>query len=267
MEQNLNNEWRRVASSIYRKPADSKIFGEVEIDITDLEEFITTKRREGIKITLTHVILLAVARALRDEVPELNTYIRRGKVIQRDTIDAMVSVLMPGSQMSSVRVRNADKLTLAGAAEAMNEEIKQSRAGIENSTMRAKGFISSIPWPLRSWVFRFIKLFTVDWGFSIPSLGMSANSFGSFVVTNIGSIGLESGYPALFPTSNVAFVMVVGGVSKKPWVVDNEIVIRKILTLSSALDHRVVDASHGGKLFRYIRNVVRNPEQLDIPQE
>jgi len=47
---NLNNEWRRVAASVYRKPVDSKIFGSVEIDVTDLEAFISVKRKEGIKI-------------------------------------------------------------------------------------------------------------------------------------------------------------------------------------------------------------------------
>ena len=267
MENNLNNEWRKVASSIYKKPSDSKIFGSVELDVTDLEAFISKKRREGVKITLTHVIVLAVARALKDEVPELNTYIRRGNVIQRDSVDAMVSVLMPGAQMSSVRVRNADKLNLSGLADIINEEIKLSRSGTENSTMKSKGFIAAIPWPFRSWVFKLIKVITIDWGLSIPSLGLSANSFGSFVVSNIGSIGLEKGYPALFPTSNVAFVMVLGGVLKKPWVVNDEIVVRRILSLSTALDHRVVDASHGGKLFKYIRNIIRNPEILDLIPE
>jgi len=47
---NLNNEWRRVAASVYRNLVDSKIFGSVEIDVTDLEAFISVKRKGGIKI-------------------------------------------------------------------------------------------------------------------------------------------------------------------------------------------------------------------------
>ena len=40
----LTTNWRKVASTIYRKPVDSKIFGEVEIDVTDLEKFISEQR-------------------------------------------------------------------------------------------------------------------------------------------------------------------------------------------------------------------------------
>jgi len=33
--------------------------------------------------------------------------------------------------------------------------------------------------------------------------------------------------------------------------------------LSSTLDHRVVDGSHGGRLFRVIKRMAKNPEVLD----
>jgi pyruvate/2-oxoglutarate dehydrogenase complex dihydrolipoamide acyltransferase (E2) component len=261
----LNNEWRRVASAIYRKPVDSKIFGSVEVDVTDLEEYISRKRKEGLKITLTHFFVLTVARAISSEVPELNTFIRRGNVIHRDRVDAMVSLLNGEKQMSSVRISDADKLTLAELASEMNEKILSSRGGIENQTMKMKGMLGRIPWPFRNRIFRIIRRITIDWGINIPFLGLSSESFGSFVVTNIGSIGLETGYPALFPTSNVAFVFVMGGVSKKPFVVNDQILIRRVMSLSVALDHRVVDAIHGGQLFKYIKRALRNPAVLEEP--
>ncbi len=54
MSEELNTNWRKVASSIYKKPTDSKIYGSVDIDVTELENFIVKKRREGVKTTLTH---------------------------------------------------------------------------------------------------------------------------------------------------------------------------------------------------------------------
>ncbi len=53
-----------------------------------------------------------MGRAIRQEVPELNAYVKRGKIIQREQVDATVSVLLPGGQMGSVKVENADKLTI-----------------------------------------------------------------------------------------------------------------------------------------------------------
>ena len=259
----LNTSWRKVASSIYRRPTDSKIFGSVEMDITDLEAWIAEKRKNGIKATLTHVFVLAASRALRDEVPELNTYIKRGNVILRKNIDVMVSVLLPGSKMGSVLIKDADKLTLEELIKVMGDEVKNSRRGDENKTMKMKDKLARFPWPLRGWIFRLLKTITMDWGLSLPSLGLSANSFGSFVVSNIGNVGLDMGYPALFPSSNVSFVLILGGVNRKPAVVGDQIVPRTILSLGAALDHRVVDASHGGLLFRYLKNVVKNPQLLD----
>jgi len=259
----LNTGWRKVASSIYRRPTDSKIFGSVEIDITNLEEYIAEKRKNGVKATLTHVFILAAARALKEEVPELNTYIKRGNVILRDHIDVMVSVLLPGSLMGSVLIKDADTLTLEELIKVMGEEVKSARQGSENKTMKMKDKLAKIPWPVRGWIFRLLKTITFNWGLSIPSLGLSANSFGSFVVSNIGNVGLDMGYPALFPSSNVSFVLILGGVNRKPAVVGDQILPRTILSLGAALDHRVVDASHGGMLFRYLKKVVKNPHLLD----
>jgi len=256
---NLNNEWRRVAASVYRKPVDSKIFGFVEIDVTDLEVFISEKRKEGLKITMTHFFTLAVARALKNDVPELNCFIRRGNVIQRKQVDAMVSVLVKDSEMSSVRVPNADQISLNELVDVFNEAVQNSRKGDENSTMRMKGFLGKIPWPFRGWFFGLLKFMTVTLGISIPSIGLTADNFGSFVISNIGSIGLDTGFPALFPVSNVAMVFVMGVVSKKPVVVDDRVVIRRMISLSCAFDHRLVDAIHGGKLFKSMKQSVRNP--------
>ena len=259
----LNSGWRKVASSIYRRPTDSKIFGSVEIDVTDLEAFIAEKRRNGIKATLTHVFVLAAARALKQEVPELNTYIKRGNVVLRNHIDVMVSVLLRESQMGSVLIKDVDTLTLAELVKVMSDEVKLSRLGSENKTMQMKNRMARIPWPFRTWIIRLLKIVTSDWGFSFPSLGLSSDSFGSFVVSNIGNVGLDMGYPALFPSSNVSFVLILGGVNKKPAVVGDLILPRTILSLGAALDHRVVDASHGGLLFRYLKNIVNNPQLLD----
>jgi pyruvate dehydrogenase E2 component (dihydrolipoamide acetyltransferase) len=262
--QELNNEWRMVASTIYKKPVDSKILGQSEVDVTDLETFINSKRKDGIKVTLTHVFTLAAARALRDEIPELNAYVRRGKIVQRPGIDAMVSVLLDGSELGSVKIPDADRITLKELSVIMAGEIKKARNGLENKTMDMKGRLAAIPWPFRIWIFRFLKLYTVSWGFSIKKLGLTPNSFGSFIVSNIGTLGLDLGFPALMPTSNVSFVLMLGAVNKKPWVVGDAIVPRKIITLGAALDHRVCDGSHGGRLFRYLKHIVRHPELLDL---
>lgn len=265
MKYDFNTAWRKTASTIYKKPNDSKIFGSVDVDITDLEAYITQKRKEGLKVTLTHFFLLATARAIKESVPELNTYVKRGNIYSYDQIDTTVSVLLPSGDMGSVKVHKVDTLTLEESVRILSDLIQNTKKGDENTTMKMKDKLSTFPWPIRNWIYKIIKTITTDWGISLPIINVDSNSFGSFILSNIGTLGLDNGYPALLPTANISFVLLLGGVSKRPWVVNDEIVVRRVMTLSAALDHRVVDASHAGKLFKYFKKMINNPELLEKP--
>ena len=264
---NYNSNWRKVASTIYKKPTDSKIFGMVELDVTNLEKYITQKRKEGVKTTITYLLTLIIGRAIRQEVPELNTFVRRGKIVQRKNVNATVSVLLAGGQMGSVKVENADQITTQEITEKIAKEIRNSRKGAENQTMQSKSMLAKVPWPFRNWLFLLYRTITINWGISIPFIGLDSNSFGSYVVSNIGTVGLDTGYGSLLPSSNVSLVFILGTIQKKPVVHNNEIVPRRIMLLSATLDHRVVDGSHGGKLFRVIKHLVKNPEILEFPPD
>lgn len=257
---NLNSPWRKVASTVYKKPSDSKIFGSVEIDITNLNKYISEKRKNGLKVTPTHIITLATARAVKAEIPEMNTFMRRGKVVSHKQIDVTVSVLLRGAQMGSVKLEKADELTLEEAVKTLSEKIKIARKESDES-QKMKNFLASIPWPFRNWFYKIAMFLTITLGIKIP--GINPNNFGAFIISNIGSLGLDIGYPALLPSSNLAFVLILGGIQEKPWVVNGEVVPRTIMKLGIAIDHRVLDASHGGILFKYIKKVVRNPASLE----
>jgi pyruvate/2-oxoglutarate dehydrogenase complex dihydrolipoamide acyltransferase (E2) component len=256
----LNSTWRKTAATIYKKPQSSKITGSVELDVTDLNAYIQRKRKAGLRLTPTHVFTLATARAIAREIPAMNTYVRRGKIIAYPQIDAMVSVLLKKGQMGSVKLENADRLTLEEAVTTLGDKIKQARQQ-QDENADTKQLIGRIPWPLRTWFFQLVQLLTLRWGIPLP--GLSAHRFGSFVVSNIGSLGLEVGYPALLPVGQVPFVLILGGIRERPWVVDGEITVRTIMNVSIAMDHRMLDASHGGQLFRYLKRVVREPGILE----
>ncbi len=80
---------------------------------------------------------------------------------------------------------------------------------------------------------------------------------GTFTITNVGPIGGT----ALIPTINYPEVAILGmgRVQEKPVVRDGEIVIRKLLPLTLAFDHRVAD---GADAARFVTELVR---QLSDP--
>jgi pyruvate/2-oxoglutarate dehydrogenase complex dihydrolipoamide acyltransferase (E2) component len=267
MDNPFDNDWRKITAAIYKKSRDSKVFGSIELDVTDLEQYIQEKRNQKLKITLTHVILLILARGVHKDVPELNCFVRRGHIIPRSSVDVSLTVLGTDGNLSSIKVQNAEQLTLAGLLESMQQEVALARKGQGKHIRQARGLLPRIPWPFREWLADLVRWITIDLGLRLPFLGVDPNSFGSFVLSNLGSIGLDIGYPALAPFSTVSMVVTQGTVSSKPVVYQGQITIRRMLTLSAAVDHRVVDAMHIGKLFLSLRRQVKHPEQLEFPPE
>ncbi|MHC5209159.1 MAG: 2-oxo acid dehydrogenase subunit E2 [Planctomycetota bacterium] len=80
---------------------------------------------------------------------------------------------------------------------------------------------------------------------------------GTFTITNAGNIGGMLATPII----NVPEVAIMGvhAIRKRPWVVDDEIVIREIMLLSLSLDHRVVDGAVGAYFMNRVKQLLENP--------
>ena len=80
---------------------------------------------------------------------------------------------------------------------------------------------------------------------------------GTFTITNIGPLGGT----ALMPTINYpeVAILAMGKVQEKPVVRDGQIVVRKMLPLTLAFDHRIAD---GADAARFVAELVR---QLSDP--
>jgi 2-oxoisovalerate dehydrogenase E2 component (dihydrolipoyl transacylase) len=59
----------------------------------------------------------------------------------------------------------------------------------------------------------------------------------------------------------------MGKEEEKPVVINGEIVIRKILTLTGTFDHRIMDGYHGGMLAHHVKRYLENPELLAVVPE
>ena len=260
----FNTPWRVTAAAIYTTPTDSRVYGTLDIDVTDAKRFLDEKRESGVKITMTHLATAVLARAVAFDVPEMNCFIRRGAVVGRKRLDVMVPVAIGGGEgVSAILVKDAHTRTVTSIAEEIRGRAEENRAGKESRTAQNKYLLNRVPWPLRRPVFRFMKWITVDMGIRIKSLGLSADSFGSFVVSDIGSFGLNTGMTSLMPAAKIPAVIVLGKIEEKVVVRNGEMVIRTMLPLTGTFDHRIVDGLQIGKLARGIKRNFRKPEWLD----
>jgi pyruvate dehydrogenase E2 component (dihydrolipoamide acetyltransferase) len=82
----------------------------------------------------------------------------------------------------------------------------------------------------------------------------------TITVTSLGSEAVET----LFPIINPPQVAIIGAgaIVERPWVSDGQLVVRPLLSLTLAADHRVTDGRAGSRLLRRIAALLARPEAL-----
>ncbi|WP_382308388.1 dihydrolipoamide acetyltransferase family protein [Herbiconiux sp. UC225_62] len=85
----------------------------------------------------------------------------------------------------------------------------------------------------------------------------SALAGGTFTLNNYGGFGVD-GSAAIINHPEVA-MLGVGRVIDRPWVVDGEIVVRKVVELTLVFDHRVCDGDVASGFLTYVARCVEEP--------
>ncbi|GAA4749736.1 dihydrolipoamide acetyltransferase family protein [Nocardioides endophyticus] len=82
-------------------------------------------------------------------------------------------------------------------------------------------------------------------------------SGGTFTITNVGPFGVDGGTPIINPGESA--ILCFGAVKKAPWVVDDQIVVRQVCTLSLSFDHRHIDGEKGSRFLADVAGVLEDP--------
>jgi pyruvate dehydrogenase E2 component (dihydrolipoamide acetyltransferase) len=82
----------------------------------------------------------------------------------------------------------------------------------------------------------------------------------TITITNVGSFGMASGTPIINHPESA--ILATGAISKRPWVVNDQIVPRYVMTLALSFDHRIIDGAEAGRFLRYLGDLVEKPARL-----
>ena len=261
----LNESWRRMAAAIYAKPVDGKVSGIYDLDMTEVNKALDRWNAEyDSNIKVMHVMMSALGRILSEHAPELNCYMQWGSVVQRPNVTVSTAVLV-GKDLTTVKIRDANLKTVLELSNETIQSVEARRKGKDDQAVAKRHTLSKIPWPIRGWVFRFLRWFVYEAGIKLPGVGISTDMFGSVLVSNIGSLGIDYGIPALMPASNLSFVQAIGFVKDKPVVKGGEIIIQSVLPISATFDHRIVDGFHISKYLQGLKFYFENPDELMKP--
>ncbi|GIH96607.1 dihydrolipoamide acetyltransferase component of pyruvate dehydrogenase complex [Planobispora siamensis] len=83
---------------------------------------------------------------------------------------------------------------------------------------------------------------------------------GTFTITNVGVFGVDAGTPILNPGESA--ILALGQIRDLPWVVDGQIVPRKVCTLALSFDHRIVDGELGSRFLRDVGDMLEDPLRM-----
>ena len=266
--------FRKIAFGTWKKVKDPSVYGMLLIDMTKaniyMEEF---QKRNAVKITPTHLVGRATSLALKKR-PEINALIRCGKIYLRKTISLFFQVNVPGkpqassadtivshANVSGCIIHDADDLTVKGLQQAISSRVEKIRDGSDKEFSKNMNVFKKMPWWLTGWYLDFASFLIYGLNLDLRGLGIPKDPFGSVMITNVGSLGIEYAWAPLCHYTRVPLLLTVGSVHAQAVVVEGQVVARQIMPLCITFDHRLMDGIHASHLSREFKLYFSDPEK------
>jgi len=259
-----NSVRRKLAIAAWRPPREPNMYGKLDLEATEALRYLEDVReRTGERVTLTHLVARAAGEALAEE-PTLNGRIRFGRYLPNDRVSLAFLVTMPdGSDLARARVDDIDRKDVATISRELRTRTERLRTGNDEDWEATKGLLRLFPtWVLRPIVW-FTGWLTASLGVGAKPLGLEKQPFGSGIVTSVGMLGLDEAYAPPTPFARVPLYVLIGAVRERAWVVDGEVVVRPVLTVTATVDHRYIDGFQAATLARAVHRVFADPWSLD----
>lgn len=226
-----------------------------------IEEF---RKATGKRLTVTHLMARAMG-AVMAEMPDANAVLRWGNIYLRQDVAVFFQLAMEDPQtgqidLSGVTIRDADKKSLESVVDDFEASAKKVRAGKDEEKESTRQTMKKLPGWLVGTVLDLLSFFLFKLNLDMRWAGLPKDPFGSVMVTNIGSLGLEEAYVPLVPYSHVPLLIAMGGVLKTPAVADDgSIKVIQTMKLCATFDHRILDGAHAAKMSKTLRAWFEKP--------
>jgi pyruvate dehydrogenase E2 component (dihydrolipoamide acetyltransferase) len=233
----------------------------LELDATRALAYVDKIRQEsGRRITLTHVVGKAVAETLRRH-PDINVIQRFGRLYPRQSVDVFFQVASDadGKDLSGMTIRSAETKSVAQMAQEMEERVALIRANKDKSFAKMKGLMGALPGWAAGLLLNFSGFLLYGLNIWTPLMGTPKDPFGSVMITNIGSLGLDMAFAPLVPYSRVPLLVAVGATAERVVAHQGQAKVVPSIKLCVTFDHRVIDGMHASKMSRTMQKIFADP--------
>lgn len=221
----------------------------LEFRVDDLRKRLRQCRREGRHVSLTAFFLRAVAQVLR-EMPAFNSLLDYRRV----SASGQVDIAVPIEIVSEGRMENR-QIVIRDASNRTVDEITHELERAKQDTTRKNGFIAN---RTVEWLLARAPRSLVRWLFRS---GLRHHEFvrklsGTTFVTLVGMFSNAPGFILPFTGGPKACSFAFGSISRKPWVVGNEITICEVISLTASFNHDIIDGAPAARFVNRLRGLV-----------
>jgi pyruvate/2-oxoglutarate dehydrogenase complex dihydrolipoamide acyltransferase (E2) component len=221
--------------------------GLLDVDVTEARNLLTGSEPP---LSMTAFVIAAVARAVAAH-PEVHAYRDwRGRLVRHRHVDVQTLVEVPTEQgpFGLVHVvRDADVRSVGD----LNGELRGVKADASSvptgrALQRLAPLVGHVPGAFPAM-------------YAVMRRSVRAHELaGTVQVTAIGMFAAGGGF-AIAPPTLASVLVVVGGLSRRPRVVGEQIAVRDVLDLTVTIDHNVVDGAPATRFGADLRRRMQNP--------
>lgn len=227
------------------------VHGLLEIDVTEARRLIRQHEADsGEKISFTAFVIYCLSRAIAQH-PHLHAYRDwRNRLVIFDEIwiNSMFEVEINGKKLPMPHIfKSANLKSLFEIHQEMRYSQNQPRQTVETKFLKSFLYLPAFLRRMFYWLVMRVPQRTRQ--FSSPVL-----------VTAVGMFGRGGGWAITLP--NFTLTVVVGGISKKALVLDDQIAIREVLDLTLSIDHDIVDGAPAARFGQTLRDLLESASGL-----
>ena len=263
------SSFRKIAIGTWSDAYDPSVYGTIEVNMDEAMRYLADFRaRTGRKLTVSHMMAKVAAMALK-EVPDANAVLRWNRIYLRKRIGIFFQVVMTDggdgkADLSGATIYDVEQKSLVEIYDDFCAKVEMVRTRQDPALEKTRKTFLSIPYFALNRLLKIISFFSYTLNLDLRWAGIPSDPFGSMMITNVGSLGLDTAYVPLVPYARVPILLALGNVREVPVVRDGKLGVGRVMKVNATFDHRFIDGFHASVLSRVVRDWFEHPyERFD----
>lgn len=257
-----------ITGIIYPNRCDNEAFISERIDLTNLDKYLQDKNSTNpiYKYNLFQATITALLRVitLRDK---MNRFIVNGNFYQRNEISTafvvkkIVKDERSSEMLAFVKAKKDDNF------ETIHNEIYRQvsavRTGKTDASTDSMNHFNKLPRGLSKALIHFIMW--LDKYGKVPSFLIKTDPYySSCVVSNLGSLKMNSGYHHLTNWGTCSMIVLIGEIKLHQFINDDgKEEMRNSVDIGITIDERIADGAYYAKTIKMLKKILENPYLLE----